>query len=145
MRRAYDRGFDRGYAWHARAGWAVTSGRRPAMALRMLDREMDDDFLIVLCTCPSRSTAAVIATALLEERIAACVNHVYGIKSMYRWEGRVEEDDEVLLLIKTTRVMYPQVEATIGKLHPYELPEIIGVPLAAGSDAYLNWIKSSTE
>ena len=106
---------------------------------------MKDDFLLVLCNCPSRSTAVVIATALLEERIAACVNHVPGIKSMYRWEGRVEHDDEVLLLIKTTRDMYPQVEATIGNLHPYELPEVIGVPLAAGSEAYLSWIKNSTK
>ena len=106
---------------------------------------MRDDFLLVLCTCPSHSAAVVIAPALLEERVAACVKHVPGIKSMYRWEGRVEQDEEVLLLIKTTRDMYPQVEATIAKLHPYELPEVIGVPLAAGSDAYLSWIKSSTE
>ena len=106
---------------------------------------MSSDFLLVLCTCPDRGAAIVIATALLEERIAACVSHVSGVESMYRWEGRVEHDDEVLLLIKTTRQMYPRVEATIGKLHPYELPEIIGVPLAAGSEAYLNWIKSTTE
>jgi periplasmic divalent cation tolerance protein len=111
----------------------------------MLDRGMTEDFLLLLCTCPNRSTADVIATALLEERIAACVNHIPGIKSMYRWEGRVQQDDEILVLIKTTRERYPQVEATIGKLHPYELPEIIGVPLAAGSDTYLNWIKNSTE
>jgi periplasmic divalent cation tolerance protein len=63
---------------------------------------------------------------------------------MYRWEGRIEHDDEVLLLIKTTRQMYPRVEETIGKLHPYELPEIIGVPLTAGSEAYLHWIKNTT-
>ena len=106
---------------------------------------MSTDFLLVLCTCPSRSTATAIATALLEEHIAACVNYVPGIKSMYRWEGRVEHDDEVLLLIKTTSHMFSRLEETIGKLHPYELPEIIGVPLSAGSEAYLNWIKSATE
>jgi periplasmic divalent cation tolerance protein len=106
---------------------------------------MSTDFLLVLCTCPTSSAATVIATALLEERIAACVNRLPGIKSMYRWEGRVERDDEVLLLIKTTSQMFPRVEETIAKLHPYELPEIIGVPLSAGSLAYLNWIKSATE
>ena len=106
---------------------------------------MSTDFLLVLCTCPTHSTATVIATALLEERITACVNQVPGIKSMYRWEGRVEHDDEVLLLIKTTSQMFPRLEEIVGKLHPYELPEIIGVPLSAGSEAYLNWIKSATE
>lgn len=106
---------------------------------------MSSDFLLILCTCPTSSAATAIATALLEERIAACVNQVPGIKSMYRWEGRVEHDDEVLLLIKATRSMFNEIEATIGKLHPHELPEIIGVPLAAGSEAYLNWIKSSTK
>ena len=105
---------------------------------------MNADFLLVVCTCPTTSAAAAIATALLEERVAACVNQVPGIKSMYRWEGRIEHDDEVLLLIKTTRQMYPRVEQTIGKLHPYELPEIIGVPLTAGSEAYLHWIKNAT-
>jgi periplasmic divalent cation tolerance protein len=105
---------------------------------------MNADFLLVVCTCPTNSAAAAIATALLEERVAACVNQVPGIKSMYRWEGRIEHDDEVLLLIKTTRQMYPRVEETIGKLHPYELPEIIGVPLTAGSEAYLHWIKNAT-
>jgi len=106
---------------------------------------MSADFLLVVCTCPTHSAATGIATALLEERIAACVNQVPGIKSMYRWEGRVKQDDEVLLLIKTTSQMFPRLEETISKLHPYELPEIIGVPLSAGTDAYLNWIKSAVE
>lgn len=106
---------------------------------------MSGDYLLILCTCPTSSAATAIATALLEERVAACANQVPGIKSMYRWEGRVEHDDEVLLLIKTTSQMFAQVEAIIGNLHPYELPEIIAVPLAAGSEAYLNWIKSATE
>ena len=106
---------------------------------------MSPDFLLVLCTCPTSSAATAIATALLEEHVVACVNQVPGIKSMYRWEGRVEHDDEVLMLIKTTGQLFPQVEATIGKLHPYELPEIIGVSLAAGSAAYLDWIDSVTE
>jgi periplasmic divalent cation tolerance protein len=105
---------------------------------------MNADYLLVLCTCPDQGAANVVATALLEQRLAACVNQVPGIKSLYRWEGRVEKDDEVLLLIKTTADRFAELEAMIRKLHPYELPEIIGVPLSAGSDAYFDWIKTST-
>jgi periplasmic divalent cation tolerance protein len=105
---------------------------------------MNADYLLVLCTCPDHGVANVVATALLEERLAACVNQVPGIKSLYRWEGQIEKDDEVLLLIKSTADRYDELEAMIRKLHPYELPEIIGVPLSAGSDAYFDWIKNST-
>ena len=106
---------------------------------------MSAEFLLILCTCPDRSVASAVTTALLEERLAACVNRVPGIKSTYRWEGHVQEDDEVLLLIKTTANLFARVEDTIRKLHPYELPEVIGVPLTAGSAAYLDWIRSSTQ
>jgi periplasmic divalent cation tolerance protein len=105
---------------------------------------MDADYLMVLCTCPSLSAANVIATALLEERLAACVNQLPGIRSLYRWEGRVKIDDEVLLLIKTTTQNFEALQKTVIGLHPYELPEIVGVPLTEGSDAYFDWIKNST-
>jgi len=104
---------------------------------------MDPDFLLVLCTCPTREAASAIATALLEERLAACVNQLPGVKSLYRWEGHVEDDDELMLLIKTTTSQYPAVEAMIRSLHPYEVPEIIGIPLTIGSDAYFDWIRNS--
>jgi periplasmic divalent cation tolerance protein len=106
-------------------------------------KEMDADILLVLCTCPTRAAANAIATALLEERLAACVNQVTGIKSLYRWEGRVEDDDELMLLIKTTTAQYPALEEMIRTLHPYEVPEIIGIPLAIGSKAYFDWIRNS--
>ena len=115
---------------------------RPGELLAGL-REMDADFLLVLCTCPTRAAANAIATALLEERLAACVNQVAGIKSLYRWEGRVEDDDELMLLIKTTTAQYPALEEMIRNLHPYEVPEIIGIPLAIGSKAYFDWIRNS--
>ena len=104
---------------------------------------MDPDFLLILCTCPTREAASAIATALLEERLAACVNQLPGVKSLYRWEGRVEDDDELMLLIKTTASQYPAVEAMIRSLHPNEVPEIIGIPLTIGSDAYFDWIRNS--
>jgi periplasmic divalent cation tolerance protein len=104
---------------------------------------MDADFLLVLCTCPTREAANAIATALLEERLAACVNQVTGVKSLYRWQGRVESDDELMLLIKTTRARFPALEEMIRNLHPYEVPEIIGIPLTIGSEAYFDWIRNS--
>jgi periplasmic divalent cation tolerance protein len=109
-----------------------------------MDADYPPGYLMVLCTCPSQSAAGAIATALLEERLAACVNQLPGVKSMYRWKDRVETDDEVLLLIKTTTRNFAGLEDTINRLHPYELPEIIGVPLTAGSDAYFDWIDNST-
>jgi periplasmic divalent cation tolerance protein len=100
--------------------------------------------ILILCTCPSQDEADALATALLEERLAACVNRLPGIKSMYRWEGRVTHDDEILLLIKTTADLFERLENTIKKLHPYETPEIIAVPIVAGSADYLRWIEAST-
>ena len=105
---------------------------------------MNADYLLVLTTCPDRGTATRIATALLERKLAACVNQVPGIRSHYQWEGRIEHDDEVLMLIKTTGQAYAEAEALIRDRHPYELPEVVAVPLAAGSEAYLEWITAST-
>ncbi len=99
--------------------------------------------LIVLCTCPDITAADAIATALLEARLAACVNRIEGIESLYRWEGSIHKDREVLLLIKTTAVAFGEVESTISDLHPYELPEIIGVPVTQGSAPYLDWLTKS--
>ena len=102
------------------------------------------DALLVLCTCPDSASAAAVATALLEEKLAACVNRVPGIRSVYRWQDHVEKDDEVLLLIKTRPALYADVERTILQLHPYEVPEVIGLPVSVGSEAYLKWIGDVT-
>ncbi len=99
--------------------------------------------LIVLCTCPDITAADAIATALLEARLAACVNRIEGVESLYRWEGSIQKDQEVLLLIKTTAVAFDKVESAISDLHPYELPEIIGVPVTQGSAPYLDWLTKS--
>ena len=105
---------------------------------------MSQDHLLVLCTCPGNTVAAEISTSLIDQRLAACVNRVPGVKSWYRWEGHLEQDDEVLLLIKTTRARFAEVETAIRRLHPYELPEVIGVTISAGSEAYLKWVTEST-
>ena len=101
------------------------------------------DYILVLCTCGSLSEADAVTTALLEERLAACVNRLPGIKSSYRWEGRITHDDEILLLIKTTGGSYERLEQTIRKVHSYDTPEIVAVPLVDGSREYRDWIGAS--
>ena len=100
--------------------------------------------LLCLTTCPDFDTAQRIANALVEERLAACVNFVPGMHSTYRWQGKVEHAGEVLLLIKTTRVRMPAVQERILALHPYELPEVLTVE-AGGLPAYLQWIARETD
>ncbi len=100
--------------------------------------------ILVLCTCPDETSAERIATALVEERLAACVNRVPGIASTYRWQGKVCRDHEQLLLIKTTHDGFDALRTRILALHPYELPEVIAVDIAAGHAPYLDWIEAST-
>lgn len=100
-------------------------------------------FRIVFCTCPNMGTAEAIAKRLVGESLAACVNIVPGLKSMYLWKGAVETDDELLLIIKTSDSRYPALEAAILDAHPYELPEIVCVPIVAGLSGYLSWIQDT--
>lgn len=98
-------------------------------------------FCVVLCTCPDRDVAQRIATALVDEELAACVNIVDRVQSVYRWRGGVERDTESLMIVKTTAARYAAVEKRVLALHPYELPEIIAVPIAAGLQGYLDWLE----
>ena len=98
--------------------------------------------VIVLCTCPDEAAAERVTSALIDERLAACVNRICGIASTYRWRGAVCRDDEVLLLIKTTSERFDAVRERICALHPYELPEVIALRVDAGSAPYLDWIES---
>ena len=102
------------------------------------------DALVVLCTCPDEATATKIATALLAEELVACVNCVAGIRSMYRWEGQIRDEAEVLLVIKTSAARYGALESLLRAQHPYEMPEIIALPVVAGAHDYLNWIGQAT-
>jgi len=104
---------------------------------------MNTDYLVVLCTCPTAGTAQAISTALLEQRLAACVNRVSGVRSMYRWAGKIEHDDEVMLVIKTATGHFARLETTIRSLHPADVPEIIGLPIVMGSGDYLDWLGES--
>lgn len=106
---------------------------------------MEGRHLVTLCTCPSEAVAEQLAAAAVEAGAAACVNIVPGITSVYRWQDRVEKDQEWLLVIKTTTDAYAILEETISRLHPYELPEVIAVPIAKGLPGYLTWIDNETQ
>ncbi|HUV38951.1 MAG TPA: divalent-cation tolerance protein CutA [Planctomycetota bacterium] len=101
------------------------------------------DVIQVSTTTGTRDDAQRIADALVEKRLAACVQVVGPVTSTYRWQGNVERTTEWLCLIKTTAALYGEVESAIRELHPYEVPEIIAVPVAAGSRDYLEWLKGS--
>lgn len=95
---------------------------------------------LVLTNCPDEATADRIALALVEQGLAACVNRSSPVHSVYRWQGSVERATEVPLSIKTTRERYAEVEQALLHLHPYDVPEIIALPIAAGHAPYLRWI-----
>lgn len=99
-----------------------------------------DTAIACLCTCPDADSARRIAQALVGERLAACVNLVPGIASVYRWQGDVREDQEVLLVIKTVRARLEALATRVRALHPYELPEVVAVDIAGGLPDYLAWI-----
>jgi len=99
--------------------------------------------LIVFCTCPSRDEAQKLSRLLVKDGEAACVSLIPAIESVYRWKGNVETNDEFLLLIKTTAARYHAVERTIRQNHPYEVPEIIALPIVAGETHYLDWLSAN--
>ena len=101
---------------------------------------MQDQYQLVLCTCPDQDSAQTIAEHLIDQKLAACVNILPGIKSIYSWRGKRESAQEHMLFIKTTNDAYKGLEKIITELHPYELPEIIAVNIENGSKGYLNWI-----
>ncbi|HJU08652.1 MAG TPA: divalent-cation tolerance protein CutA [Rhodanobacteraceae bacterium] len=102
------------------------------------------DALLLLSTCPDSETAAKISRALVEGRLAACVNRVPGLTSVYRWCGEIHEDGEVLLLIKSTRDRLESLRTRLIELHPYEVPELIALEITAGHVPYLDWLREQT-
>jgi periplasmic divalent cation tolerance protein len=102
------------------------------------------DAVVVLTTVPDDDRGEAIARALVDERLAACVNLLPPMISLYRWRGAVERETERQAIIKTTRERIPALQARLLALHPYELPEFIVVPVAEGSAAYLQWISEMT-
>jgi len=99
--------------------------------------------LVCLCTCPDRATAQRIAEGLVDEGLAACVNLLPGVHSVYRWQGAIAHGDEVLLLVKTTRDRMDALQARLLEWHPYELPELLAVEASGGLPAYLDWVANA--
>ena len=102
------------------------------------------DTLLILTNCPDEESANVIALAVVEAQLAACVNILPRVQSVYRWQGAVESTSEIPLLIKSTATNYPALEAAIRARHPYDIPEIIALPISQGLPAYLNWVAAET-
>lgn len=100
-------------------------------------------YQVILCTCPSDEAAKHIATTLVSEKLAACVNIIPNVVSVYQWDSQVICDSEVKLVIKSTSTLFSQIELKIKELHPYETPEIIALNIQQGSEQYLHWINES--
>ena len=96
--------------------------------------------VVIHCSCPDDASATAIATALVDERLAACVQRLPGVRSTYRWDGRIEDVTEVLLLIKTAADRIPAVFARVTALHPYDVPELLALDVREGTPAYLDWV-----
>jgi len=107
-------------------------------------KESDSELRVVLVTAPDLETATGIARTLVTERLAACANVVPGLRSIYRWEGSVQDDAEVLLLLKTRAARCPALAARVKDLHPYEVPEVLELPVTGGSEAYLEWVRTES-
>lgn len=102
-----------------------------------------DMVLLCYCSCPDGTSAQAIAEALVGDRLAACVSRLPGISSTYRWQGTLTTDSEELLLVKTTAARFDALKARLLQLHPYELPELIAVPVNFGHTAYLDWVRQT--
>lgn len=105
-----------------------------------MPQDAASDCRIVLSTCPDADTAKRLAGGLVESGLAACVNVVDGIRSIYRWQGTVHDESETLMIIKTTRARYAAVERWIQQNHPYDVPEVVELPVTGGADDYLAWL-----
>lgn len=101
--------------------------------------------IVVIITAPSEDLAVTIARALVETRLAACANIIKGVRSIYSWQGSIEDEPEVLMIVKTRRELFDLLKSKVKELHSYEVPEIIALPIIAGSDDYLKWLRDSTE
>jgi len=99
------------------------------------------DKIVVLSTCDSQEEAAQVAQSLVEKRLAACVNIIPGARSIYRWKDAIEDSAEWLLVIKSRRGLFPLLRAEIARLHTYEVPEVIALPVVEGAENYLAWLE----
>jgi len=111
----------------------------------MLERERMGESIVVLVSCGSEEEAIKIANSLVEEHIAACVNIISPVRSIYRWEGKIWDEKEWVLIIKTQKKRFEDLEKKVKSLHSYSVPEIIALPVVEGFASYLKWLEENTE
>lgn len=102
------------------------------------------EFVVVFITAPGMEEAEKIAGKIVEEKLAGCVNIVNGIRSIYSWKGKIEDDPEVLMIAKTRKDLFDSLKKRVMELHSYDVPEVIAVPVVQGSEDYLNWLRDVT-
>ncbi|HDH00261.1 MAG TPA: divalent-cation tolerance protein CutA [Nitrospirae bacterium] len=102
------------------------------------------EHIVVLITVPDEDTAAKIARTLVEERFAGCVNIIKGVRSIYSWEGKIEDEPEVLMIVKTKKRLFNNLQQRVKDLHPYSVPEIIATPITEGAIEYIDWLRDVT-
>jgi periplasmic divalent cation tolerance protein len=110
----------------------------------MARRQNQGEFVLILVTTNSQEEGERIARSLVDSKLSACVNIIPGFRSIYRWKGKIWDEGELLLLIKTRMALFEQVESKVKEIHSYEVPEIIAIPIIRGSETYLDWLLEST-
>ncbi len=110
----------------------------------MISQNQNTEEIVVLITAPGEDEAVRIASSLVETRLAACVNIIKDVRSIYSWQGQIEDDSEVLLIVKTRKDLFDSLSEKVKEFHSYSVPEIIALPIINGSEDYLKWIKEVT-
>jgi len=106
---------------------------------------MSDQVVVALTTCPDEASAQAVATALVQERLATCVSRIGGVHSTYFWDARLQDEAEILLIIKTTAGRLDELRSRLSALHPYELPELLAIDVAGGNERYLDWVRMGVQ
>ena len=106
---------------------------------------MTTEYITVFITAPNEEEAARLSHAIVGERLAACVNIIRSVRSIYRWQGRIEDEQEVLMLVKTKKTLFERLQGRVKELHSYAVPEIIGLSVVEGSKQYLDWLGQETD
>ena len=106
---------------------------------------MSEQVILALTTCPDEASAQEVAAALVQERLATCVNRIGGVHSTYFWDARLQDEAEILLIIKTTAGRLDELRSRLSALHPYELPELLAIDVAGGNERYLDWVRMGVQ
>ena len=106
---------------------------------------MSEQVILALTTCPDEASAQEVAAALVQERLATCVNRIGGVRSTYFWDARLQDEAEILLIIKTTAGRLDELRRRLSALHPYELPELLAINVAGGNERYLDWVRMGVQ